>query len=66
MGWLMAMMAQGFTLYISLTLYFSQRLDIIFPIMIYCLIMIFYLNAPAVRAVFGIYPTGPGRDSFGD
>lgn len=65
-GWLLAMMAQGFTLYISLTLYFSQRLDIIFPNMIYCMIMVFYLNTPVVRAIFGIQSAWSGMESPGE
>jgi hypothetical protein len=65
-GWLLAMMAQGFTLYISLTLYFSQRLDIIFPNMIYCMVMVFYLNAPVVRAIFGIQSTWSGEEAPGE
>jgi hypothetical protein len=53
-GWHLAMIAQGIVLYASLTLYFSRNQAILYPIMIFSLIMIFYLNSPAVRQVFRI------------
>jgi hypothetical protein len=52
-GWLCALLLQGAILYISISLYFSDELiPIIYPIMLYGIFMVLFLNAGAVRKVF--------------
>ena len=51
-GWLLAMAMQGATLLSCLTLYFDTRPQAIFPVMLYCAIMAFYLNTSDVRSAF--------------
>ncbi len=49
-GWLLAMMAQGLTLLICLIFYSQNRPNVIYPIMIYCILMVLNLNSFEVRS----------------
>jgi hypothetical protein len=51
-GWLLAMAMQGATLLGCLVLYFGTKPKAIFPVMLYCVVMAFYLNARDVRVAF--------------
>jgi hypothetical protein len=51
-GWLLAMTMQGATLLGCLTLYFGTKPQAIFPVMLYCIIMAFFLNSSNVRFAF--------------
>jgi hypothetical protein len=51
-GWLLAMAMQGATLLGCLTLYFGAKPQAIFPVMLYCTVMAFYLNSFDVRIAF--------------
>lgn len=51
-GWLLAMAIQGATLLGCLTLYLDTKPVVIFPVMLYCIFMAFYLNSFNVRAAF--------------
>jgi len=51
-GWLLAMAMQGGTLLGCLTLYFDTRPQAIFPVMLFCIVMAFYLNSSDVRIAF--------------
>jgi hypothetical protein len=57
-GWLLAAMAQGLSLAVSLWLYSWFQPTYVYPIMAYCVLMILYLNSNDVRIVFL-----PSRDS---
>ncbi|MDQ4129245.1 MAG: hypothetical protein M3151_15085 [Actinomycetota bacterium] len=51
-GWLLAAIAQGFILAVSLWLYTLFQPGYVYPIMAYCILMILYLNSHDVRVVF--------------
>ncbi len=51
-GWLLAAIAQGLSLAVSLWLYTWFRPEYVYPIMAYCVLMILYLNSYDVRVVF--------------
>ena len=51
-GWLLAMAMQGATLLGCLLLFFDTRPQAIFPVMLYCIVMAFYLNSFDVRSAF--------------
>lgn len=51
-GWLMAAIAQGLGLAVSLWLYSEFQPGYVYPIMAYCVLMILYLNSQGVRSVF--------------
>ena len=51
-GWLLAAMAQGLSLAVSLWLYSWFQPGYVYPIMAYCVLMILYLNSNEVRVVF--------------
>ena len=51
-GWLLAAMAQGLSLAVSLWLYSWFQPGYVYPIMAYCVLMILYLNSHDVRVVF--------------
>lgn len=60
LGWLLAMLVQSLTLLACLLLY-SEWEDIlhreplfIYPVMLYCIVMVLYLNSSAVRAAFHV------------
>jgi uncharacterized membrane protein YqhA len=57
-GWLLAAIAQGLSLAVSLWLYTWFRPGYVYPIMAYCVLMILYLNSYEVRVIFL-----PRRDS---
>jgi hypothetical protein len=51
-GWLLAAIAQGLSLGASLWIYTELNPNYIYPIMIYCIVMVMYLNSHDVRVVF--------------
>jgi hypothetical protein len=51
-GWLLASVAQGFTLLACLFFYPDPRPGFTYPIIAYCILMVLYLNSQGVRAVF--------------
>ena len=51
-GWLLAAIAQGLSLAVSLWLYSWFQPNYVYPIMAYCILMILYLNSNDVRLVF--------------
>lgn len=55
-GWLLAAISQGLTLGICLSMYVDEELSsppaYIYPIMVYCILMILYLNSQEVRVIF--------------
>ena len=57
-GWLLAAIAQGLSVAVSLWLYSMFQPGYVYPIMAYCVLMILYLNSQDVRMVFH-----PGRDT---
>ncbi len=57
-GWLLAAIAQGLSLAVSLWLYSWFQPNYVYPIMAYCILMILYLNSHDVRVAFL-----PRRDS---
>jgi hypothetical protein len=57
-GWLLAMTMQGATLLGCLALYFESKPWAIFPAMLFCIIMAFYLNSSDVRITFDQRTTG--------
>jgi len=56
MGWLLAMLIQSLTLLSTLILYFQWQSDFVYPIMLYCIIMVLYLNSSYVRHCFDNKP----------
>jgi hypothetical protein len=57
-GWLLAAIAQGLSLAVSLWLYSLFQPGYVYPIMAYCILMVLYLNSRDVRVAFL-----PRRDS---
>ena len=51
-GWLLAAIAQGLSLAVSLWLYSLFQPGYVYPIMAYCVLMILYLNSQDVKMVF--------------
>ena len=51
-GWLLAAIAQGLSLAVSLWLYSWFQPGYVYPVMAYCILMILYLNSHEVRVVF--------------
>ncbi|GEM_PF-2273668 len=52
-AWLIALLLQGVILYLCLSLYFSNELiPLVYPIMLYGIFMVLFLNAGAVRKAF--------------
>jgi len=51
-GWLLAAIAQGLSLAVSLWLYSWFQPGYVYPIMAYCVLMILYLNSHDVRVMF--------------
>jgi hypothetical protein len=51
-GWLSAMMVQGLSLFIALIVYFSSGLLIAQLTMLYCILMVLFLNSILVRTAF--------------
>lgn len=52
-GWLLAAISQGLSLAVCLWLYSEWRVGFVYPVMVYCVLMILYLNSHDVRMVFG-------------
>lgn len=53
-GWLLAMISQGLTLLACLLIFSSWAPDFVYPVMLYCIFMVLYLNSSAVRAAFDV------------
>ncbi len=54
-GWLLASLAQTLSLGACMELYYDtvwEKPGFIYPVMLYCIVMILYLNSSAVRVVF--------------
>jgi hypothetical protein len=62
-GWLLAAIAQGVSLGVCLWLYAELDPYYVYPIMVYCILMIMYLNSHDVRVVFHSR-SGPGKQSL--
>ncbi len=60
-GWLLAAIAQGLSLGASLWIYTELNPNYIYPIMVYCILMVMYLNSHDVRVVFHSRRDPPGR-----
>ena len=60
MGWLLAMIVQSLTLLACLLLYTEweeilyQEPVFVYPVMLYCIVMVLYLNSSDVRAAFHV------------
>ena len=57
-GWLPAALAQTLGLGTCLALYAELEPIFVYPVMVYCIVMVLYLNSRDVRSVFH-----PGRES---
>jgi hypothetical protein len=62
-GWLLAAIAQGLSLGVCLWLYAELDPYYVYPIMVYCILMIMYLNSHDVRVVFHSRP-GLGKQGL--
>lgn len=51
-GWLLASVAQGVILLACLFFYPDPRPGFVYPIIAYCILIVFFLNSQGVRAVF--------------
>ena len=51
-GWLLAALAQTLSLWACLQLYYEWNPGFIYPVMLYCILMVLYLNSHSVRVVF--------------
>jgi len=54
-GWLLASLAQTLSLGACMELYYDsvwEKPGFVYPVMLYCILMILYLNSSAVRVVF--------------
>jgi len=51
-GWVTAMLTQVATLAICLMLYLEFKPIVVYPIMVYCILMVLYLNVNDVRLTF--------------
>jgi len=51
-GWLLAMVMQAATLAACLALYFGSKPPVLYPAMLFCIVMTFYLNSFDVRVAF--------------
>ena len=66
-GWLLAMIVQALTLLACLLLYSEwetvlyQEPVFIYPVMLYCILMVLYLNSSDVRAAFQVKPRAGAR-----
>lgn len=60
-GWLPAALAQTLGLGTCLALYAELEPVFVYPVMLYCIVMVLYLNSRAVRTVFHPGPE-PGED----
>ena len=55
-GWLLAMIVQGLSLLACLLLYSAWTPVFVFPVMLYCTLMVLYLNSSTVRTAFQVKP----------
>lgn len=53
-GWLLAMIAQGLCLLACLLLFSAWAPGFVYPVMLYCILMVLYLNSSTVRAAFDV------------
>ena len=51
-SWMIAMILEGFTLFLCLSFYFNTDMRLIHPIMAYSVFIVLYLNSAGVRSVF--------------
>ena len=51
-GWFLATLAQTLSLWACLQLYYEWNPGFIYPVMLYCILMVLYLNSHSVRVVF--------------
>lgn len=59
-GWILAALSQGASLAICLWLYSGPAPLYIYPVMVYCILMVLYLNSQDVRMVFHSGREAPG------
>lgn len=64
-GWLLAAIAQGLSVAVSLWLYSMFQPVYVYPIMAYCVLMILYLNSQDVRVVFHAHWRVPTQGKAG-
>ena len=63
-GWLLAIVTQGLSLFGCLWLYFWWRPSLIYPaIMLFCIVMVLYLNSYDVRVAFRGSRVSPGQEA---
>ena len=65
-GWILAALSQGASLAVCLWLYSESAPFHVYPVMIYCILMVLYLNSHDVRVVFhsgGAREAGSGGDA---
>ncbi len=57
-GWLLAMLTQGTTLLVCLLIYWvpTWELDYLYLLMLFCIVMVLYLNSYDVRVAFNAAP----------
>ncbi len=51
-GWLLAALAQALSLWACVQLYYEWDPGFVYPVMLYCILMVLYLNSYNVRVVF--------------
>ena len=66
-GWILAALSQGASLAICLWLYSGSAPLYVYPVMVYCILMVLYLNSHDVRVVFhsGREDAAPGASRGG-
>ncbi|GEM_PF-1371964 len=52
LGWLLAIFTQGMVLLVSLLFYFRWKPPVVYPVLLYSIILVLYLNSFGVQAVF--------------
>jgi hypothetical protein len=65
-AWLNALSLQGLTLLIALLLYWRGQRTFSYPLMLFGLVMVLYLNRADVLAPFHFYAPAGGNDRDGD
>ena len=51
-SWIIAMVLEGFTLFLCLSFYFNTDMRLVYPIMAYSIFIVLYLNSAGVRSIF--------------
>ncbi len=51
-SWIIAMVLEGFTLFLCLSFYFNTDMRLVYPIMAYSIFIVLYLNSAVVRSIF--------------